>query len=213
MAIQIASPQTRNNPLTIKLPVATPVKATIQVPMGYATQMRVVQDLQSKQQDRIAELEQEMAELKSLKESHQVLVDRIDALEQRDRNQTVRRRECVGQLLNLRTMNQEASNAYDLRAQDIQPEDLEGVLMAYATSITSVLNHHQRVFAQMRANGQIPTYTMVPPSIVPGQAGQVPQAQQLVQPALPHLPYPPLYTPQGWCRAHGIPYRCHICGQ
>ncbi|KAF2032450.1 hypothetical protein EK21DRAFT_60733 [Setomelanomma holmii] len=184
-------------------------RSAIIVPMGYATQMRAMQDHQCKQEDRIAALEKENAELKSFKENHKDMADRVHALEQHDRNLAARRRECVSQLLNLRTMNQEASNAFDLRAQDIQPDDLEGVLMAYATSITSVLNHHQRVFGQMRANGQLPTHTMAPPSI---PVAQVLQAAPIMQTALPHFPYPPAYTPHGWCRAHNAPYRCRICG-
>ncbi|KAH7068947.1 hypothetical protein BKA63DRAFT_98241 [Paraphoma chrysanthemicola] len=212
MAVEISSPQNRKSSPTSKPPSASTLKATIQVPMGYATQMKFLLDQQSKQHDRIAELEQENDELRTLKDTQKSLLDRIDTLEQRDRNLNARRRECVGQLLNLRTMNQEASNAFDLRAQDIQPDDLEGVLMAYATSITSILNHHQRVFGQMRANSQLPTYTMAPPTIMSVPVAPMPQLQQATK-TLPHLPYPPLYTPQGWCRAHNMPYRCRICGQ
>jgi hypothetical protein len=85
------------------------------VPMGFAAQIRALQVAQREQAVRLATLEQENADLKAFKESAQDFFDRIDALEQQNTHLATRRRECVAQLLNLRTLHQEASNAFDLR--------------------------------------------------------------------------------------------------
>jgi hypothetical protein len=177
------------------------------VPMGFAAQIRALQDVQREQADRIACLEKENMELKAFQASTQELLARIDALEQHNMHLTTRRRECVGQLLNLRTHHQDASNAFLLRSQDIQPDDLEGILSAYATSMTMVVNHHQRAFGQLRSgrnNTMHQNYSMAAPGLPLTYATESTPISYA---------YPPKYNPAGYCWAHHIPYCCHACGR
>ncbi|KAH7394886.1 hypothetical protein DE146DRAFT_764497 [Phaeosphaeria sp. MPI-PUGE-AT-0046c] len=170
------------------------------MPMGFAGQLKAIQDNQRHQEQRITELELENAQLRaSQTRTHEDLLARIIAVEEHNTNQGARRREAVSQLLNLRTHHQEAANAFQLRSQDIQPENLEGMFVVYANSVTTVMNHHQRVLSQLRSyNGSNPTYathisTMHPQNV--------------------HGAYPTAYTAAGYCRAHNIPYYCRTCGQ
>lgn len=160
----------------------------------------MIQENQHRQEQRITELEHENAQLRtSQTQSQEDLLARITALEEQNANQAARRREAVSQLLNLRTHHQEAANAFQLRSQDVQPDDLEGMLSVYANSVTTVMNHHQRVLGQLRSyNGQNPTYSTQMPAMYPQQV---------------HGTYPMAYTPQGYCRAHNLPYWCRACGQ
>jgi hypothetical protein len=170
------------------------------MPMGFGAQLKIIQDNQHRQEQRITELEHENAQLRaSQTKSQEEMLARITALEEQDANHAARRREAVSQLLNLRTHHQEAANAFQLRSQDIQPDDLEGMLSVYANSVTTVMNHHQRVLGQWRSyNGLNPTYSTQFPAMHPQQV---------------HGAYPMAYTAQGYCRAHNVPYWCRACGQ
>jgi hypothetical protein len=189
----------------VTAPTLEAVHAPMTVPMGFAAQIRALQVAQREQAVRLATLEQENADLKAFKESAQDFFDRIDALEQQNTHLATRRRECVAQLLNLRTLHQEASNAFDLRAQDIQPDDLEETLTAYTTSITSVVNHHQRAIGALRSKHH------VMPSYAPHVYAL--SAQYPNTPTQMSYPYPLLYNQWGYCRVHNAHYRCQICGQ
>lgn len=201
------------------VPALQAAHVPITIPMGFAAQIRALQIAQREQAVRLATLEQENAylrainatskqenaDLKAFKESARNLVDRVNALEEHNTHMAARRRECVTQLLSLRTLHQEASNAFDLRAQDIQPEYLEGTLTAYTTSITSVVNHHQRALGALRSKNYVsPTYAP------PVYTTPAPYPDTLTQAS--YL-YPSLYNQWGYCRVHNVPSRCRICGQ
>jgi hypothetical protein len=159
--------------------------------------------VQRDQAERIATLETENASLKKSQSDTTHLVERIQALEQHNAYLAARRRELVGQLSNLRTLHQEADNAFQMRAVDIQPEDLEGMLGVYSTMMTTAMHHHQRALAQMRANTKhIPSYMSV-----------VAQTQASVMPAPVWYAYPPAYSEQGYCFAHNMPYCCRFCSK
>jgi hypothetical protein len=96
--------------------------------MGFAGQLRAIQDAHRAQIDRIATLEKQNAELKSSQADMQDLFTRITAMEEYNENLAARRREAVGQLLNLRFLHQEAGNAFILRSQNIQPDNFEGMV-------------------------------------------------------------------------------------
>jgi hypothetical protein len=172
------------------------------VPMGFAGQLRTLQEAQRDQAERIARLEQENAELKIFKDSMSNVLARIEELEQYNAYLAARRREAVGQLNNLRTLNQEADNAFQMRTSDIQPEDLEGMLCVYGIMLTTAMNHHQRALGQMRANSQLPAY-----------AAPLPQGQQAIMPMPYRHVYPPAYHQNGYCVAHNMPYCCRMCGK
>ncbi|OAK93477.1 hypothetical protein IQ06DRAFT_321658 [Phaeosphaeriaceae sp. SRC1lsM3a] len=178
-------------------PLPSPIAT---MPMGFAGQLKAIQDNQRRQEQRITELEHENAQLRAAQRKLQEeMTARITTLEEHNANQAARRRETVCQLLNLRTHHQEATNAFQMRSQDIQPDDLEGMLSVYANSITTVMNHHQRILSQLRSyNGYNPTYATQVPSMHPQQGQSV---------------YPMAYTATGYCRAHNIPYWCRTCGQ
>ncbi|CAG5163510.1 uncharacterized protein ALTATR162_LOCUS6488 [Alternaria atra] len=173
------------------------------VPMGFAGQLQAVKEVQQEQVERIAKLEQENADLKDFKLSVIDIADRIQALEQHKAYIAARRREAVGQLLNMRTLHQEADNAFQLRTSDMQPDDLEGILGVYGTMLTTTMNHHQRVLGQIRANGQFPAYT------TPVQQTQ----QSVAVPMQYRYVYPPAYSEYGYCHAHNMPYCCRICSK
>ncbi|KAF2129391.1 hypothetical protein P153DRAFT_375874 [Dothidotthia symphoricarpi CBS 119687] len=177
------------------------------MPMGFAAQIKVLQETQREQAERIAFLEQENAELKASEDQN--LVARIDALERHNVHLTARRKEAVAQLLNLRTLHQEANNAFHLRSIDIQPDDLEGVLVVYGTSITSVVNHHQRALAHLSVGSQL--------AQTPMYSTTAPYPRYINQGCLPTSPmpigyaYPAAYAQSGYCLAHNIPYPCRMC--
>jgi hypothetical protein len=175
--------------------------------MGFAGQLRVIQDTQRAQEDRITALEKENAELKASQAETQGLIARVTAVEEYNADLAARRREAVSQLLNLRTLHQEASNAFILRSQDIQPDDFEGMVRVYASSVMTVMNHHQRVLGQLSVNGQISNYATQNSyaACAPNSNYTYPQQGNPV--------YPMAYDQNGYCRAHRAPYCCRTCGQ
>ncbi|EDU42133.1 hypothetical protein PtrSN002B_011160 [Pyrenophora tritici-repentis] len=187
----------------------SPTHAPMTVPMGFGAQLRALQDAQREQTERIEVLERENAELKEYKDQVNAILDRVQdrvhTLEQYSAYLASRRREVVSQLTNLRTLHQEADNAFQVRTADIQPDDLEGMLGSYGTMITTAMNHHQRVLGQMRMNGQFPPYT------TPLQHSQYPQ--RMISAAPYHNQYPSAYSSYGYCYAHNMPYCCVVCGQ
>lgn len=183
--------------------IPNPGQAQMIVPMGFAAQLRALQEVQQAQTERIANLEQENAHLKDFKKSMIDIADRIRVLEQHKAYISARRREAVAQLGNMRTLHQEADNAFQLRTCDMQPDDLEGMLGVYGTMLTTAMNHHQCVLGQMRANGHFPAYTT-----------PVPQTQQSVAvPTQYRHAYPAAYSEYGYCYAHNMPYCCRICSK
>ncbi|KAJ4403275.1 hypothetical protein N0V91_006678 [Didymella pomorum] len=164
------------------------------IPMGFGAQIKALQEAQREQADRITALERENAALKVSQQPSPKLLARIEALEAHNVHLTVRRKEAVAQLLNLRTLHQESANAFLVRAADIESDDLEGMLGVYGTSMTTVVNQHQRVLGQMRMNGQVNA------SLVYGCY------------PVSHA-YPPNYNQAGYCHAHHLPYPCRVCGQ
>jgi hypothetical protein len=175
--------------------------------MGFAGQLRAIQDAQRTQADRIAALEKQNAELKSSQAEMQGFLTRIAAIEEHNKDLAARRREAVGQLLNLRSLHQEAGNAFILRSQDIQPDDFEGMVQVYASSVMTVMNHHQRVLGQLSVNGQIQNYATQSSYAACAPNGTYTHHQQ------GSAVYPAAYNQAGYCRAHGVPYCCRICGQ
>lgn len=162
--------------------------------MGFGAQIKALQETQLAQASRITSLELENATLKALTQRLSDLLARIELLEQQNAHLTTRRKEAVTQLMNMRTLHQEASNAFLVRASDIEPDDLEGMLGVYGTSVTTVLNLHQRALAQMR-NGQVGVYGAAGVGCPVGYA------------------YPAGYGQSGYCLGHQIPYPCRVCGQ
>jgi hypothetical protein len=182
--------------------IPNPGHSQMMVPMGFAAQLRAVQEIQQEQAERISRLEQENADLRNFERSVIDVADRVRALEQHKAYIAARRREAVGQLLNMRTLHQEADNAFQLRTSDMQPDDLEGILGVYGTMLTTTMNHHQRVLAQTRANGHFPTY-----------ATPIPQTQQVTAPMQYRHAYSAAYSEHGYCYAHNMPYHCRVCSK
>ncbi|KAI4908120.1 hypothetical protein J4E90_008744 [Alternaria incomplexa] len=175
--------------------------AQLIVPLGFAAQLRAVQEAQQEQAERIAKLEQENAELKDFAKRIVDIADRVQALEEREAYRAARRREAVSLLSNMRTLHQEADNGFQQRTVDMQPDDLEGMLGAYGIMLTTAMNNHQRMLGQMRANGQFPAYTT-----------PVPQTRQVLAPVQRLHGYPPAYSEPRLCHAHSLPY-CRVCGK
>ncbi|KAF3033182.1 hypothetical protein E8E12_002184 [Didymella heteroderae] len=178
------------------------------IPMGFGAQIKALQEAQREQADRINALERENAALKRSQQPSPDLFARIEALEAHNAHLTARRKEAVAQLLNLRTLHQESANAFLVRATDIEDDDLEGMLGVYGTSMTTVLNQHQRALGQMRMNGHMNAplaYGIAAggPAGVPHAAGCYPVSYA----------YPPTYNQTGYCHAHSQPYPCRVCGQ
>ena len=181
-------------------PPPAAVTTTLTIPMGFGAQIKALQEAQRSQAERIAALERENIALRASKEQPSPdLIARIEALEQHNVHLTTRRKEAVAQLLNLRTLHQEASNAFLLRASDIESDDLEGMLGVYGTSMTTVINQHQRALAQMRTGGYLPVYSTGAPRGVGCYSV--------------NYAYPPNYNQAGYCHAHCLPYPCRVCGQ
>jgi hypothetical protein len=194
------SPSLKATPVTAASP--PPAHAPMTVPMGFAGQLRALQEAQREQAERISNLEQENAELRTFKDSMGGVLAQIEELERHNAYLAARRREAVSQLNNLRTLHQEADNAFQMRTSDMQPEDLEGMVCMWGTMVTTAMNHHQRVLGQMRASGQLPAYST-----------PVPQCQPSIIPVPYRHLYPPAYSHNGYCFAHNMPYCCHICGK
>ncbi|KAI4658326.1 uncharacterized protein J4E79_007308 [Alternaria viburni] len=131
------------------------------VPLGFAAQLRAVQEAQQEQAERIAKLEQENADLKDFKERIIDIADRVQALEQREAYRAARRREAVGLLSNMRTLHQEADNGFQQRTVDMQPDDLEGMLGAYGIMLTTAMNNHQRMLGQMQTEVKEPLFLRI----------------------------------------------------
>jgi hypothetical protein len=181
---------------------------TMTIPMGFGAQIKALQEAQREQADRITALERENAVLKGSQQLSPDLLARIEALEAHNAHLTARRKEAVAQLLNLRTLHQESANAFLVRAADIESDDLEGMLGVYGTSMTTVVNQHQRVLGQMRMNGQVNA------SLMYGTAAYGPASMPHASGCYPvsHV-YPPNYNQTGYCHAHQLPYPCRVCGQ
>ncbi|EUC38225.1 hypothetical protein COCCADRAFT_79749, partial [Bipolaris zeicola 26-R-13] len=163
----------------------------IAIPLGFGAQLRVLQQIQTDQTTRISSLERENLSLKSLIST---LTSRVEALEAHNASLAARRRELVAQLSSLRTLNQEADNAFQMRSADIQQEDLEGMLAVHSVMVATAVNQHQRALAQLRIG-------MQGGAVVYGQQGGVRYA------------YPPAYSDLGYCFQHNMPYCCQICGK
>ncbi|EUC42291.1 hypothetical protein COCMIDRAFT_67431, partial [Bipolaris oryzae ATCC 44560] len=163
------------------------------VPLGFAAQLRVLHQIQLDHSLRILALESENSSLKTLTTD---LTSRIEALEAHNAHLAARRRELVSQLNNLRTLNQEADNAFQMRSADIQGGDLEGMLAVHSAMVATAVNHHQRALAQLRAGmqGGVAVY---------GQQGQ----------GGVRYAYPPGYSELGYCFQHNMPYCCQVCGK
>ncbi|KAF5847435.1 hypothetical protein GGP41_000166 [Bipolaris sorokiniana] len=99
-----------------------PSSIPITIPLGFAAQLRILQQTQRDDSLRISALESENSSLKTLTAT---LTSHIEALEAHNAYLVSRRRELVSQLINLRTLNQEADNMFQMRSVDIQGEDLE----------------------------------------------------------------------------------------
>jgi hypothetical protein len=187
----------------------TPAPSPTEPTPDLATRLQALEGVYNTQEARIATLEHENAALKAAQTKAADLFAQITTMEQYNANVAARRREAVSQLLNHRTLHQAASNAFQLRSQDIQPDDLEGVLVAYANSVSAVLNHHQHALGQLGANKQYATTQTMPAANLhlPARGYE----QQHITPA--HGSYPRAYAAAGWCRAHNLAYPCRMCGQ
>lgn len=152
-----------------------------------------------RQGEYITRLEQESAELKHAQNE---MTDCIRMLEHHNAQLGARRKELVAQLSNLRTLNQDADNAFLMRKVDVEPDNLEAMLGIHNTMITTAINHQQHMLAQFRARHQAPVYV-----------AHAPQYQAPVPaPAYRHA-YPAGYSEHGYCYAHNSPYCCRICSK
>lgn len=104
--------------------------------MGFAGQIKVLEKRQQELADVISDIKKESEEKDTTIDT---LATRVEVLERANKTLLSRRREAVSQLINLRTGHQEAANAFQLRTNDIQPEDLEGVLVAWGTTINTIM--------------------------------------------------------------------------
>ncbi|EOA87616.1 uncharacterized protein SETTUDRAFT_161147 [Exserohilum turcica Et28A] len=183
-----------------------PVPTLMSHPTGVASQTQPVQQMEHKLPDHssrtgeyITRLEQESAELKHAQNE---MTDCIRMLEHHNAQLGARRKELVAQLSNLRTLNQDADNAFLMRKVDVEPDNLEAMLGIHNTMITTAINHQQHMLAQFRARHQAPVYV-----------AHAPQYQAPVPaPAYRHA-YPAGYSEHGYCYAHNSPYCCRICSK
>lgn len=116
--------------------IPTPSLSATFPPMGFAGQLKTLEKRQQELVDIVGTMKQESEE-KDAKIAY--LASRVEALERVNETLDSRRREAVSQLLNLRTRHQEAASAFIMRTNDIQPEDLEGMLVAWGTTINTVM--------------------------------------------------------------------------
>ncbi|KAJ4985828.1 hypothetical protein SVAN01_08626 [Stagonosporopsis vannaccii] len=182
-----------SGPLSPPLPptTATPTTTTTHaLPLGFCTQLKALQETQLQLTQRITALERENAALKAgqrppLPTLHS-LDSRISALESHTRHLALRRREAVSTLLNLRSLNLDAANAFQLRAEDIQDDDLEGMLGVWAMSVMTVVSGLQVGVGQLSGRG-----------VLGGRGPWI---------------YPRGYVEGGWCVAHRAVYPCPVCG-
>ncbi|KAF2993262.1 hypothetical protein E8E13_001207 [Curvularia kusanoi] len=125
----------------------------------------------------------------------QDLLSRIQALEQRDARLTARRKEALKELFNLRTLNAEAANAFQQRAAKLEEDDFEGMIIAWATSVSTTHNQTQFSVANMR-----------------NQLQEVVRGNPTARGPPEGFAYPPHYQLAGHCHAHKWPYPCKFCG-
>ncbi|KAH7551723.1 hypothetical protein PSV09DRAFT_2183893 [Bipolaris maydis] len=187
------------NPLTPSLDTSLltstpPSTIPTTIPLGFAAQLRRLQNFQEDHTSRISALERETSSLKALTAT---LTARIEALEAHNAYLASRRRELVAQLNNLRTLNQQADNAFQMRSVDIQPDDLERMLSLHSAMVTTAVNQHQRALAQLRASMHVGAAAVYAKQ---GQGGV-------------RYTYPPAYSEQGYCFQHNMPYCCQVCGK
>lgn len=243
-----------------------PEHITIAVPLGFAGQLRVLQQAERdqaqlnhdqaalnrelaermhSQTERIAMLEanlatamRDQAERIAILENHIAglanqdqriatvetimtgLVERVERLEQYNEHLLVRRKEVVGQLLNLRTLHLDADNAFMMRASDIQSDDLEGVLALCNTQIITTMSHLQRALAQLRTTSQhtvvqVPMYHTQPqqgPAVPPALATPPVVHHHVMAPRTGRW-YPHWYSKGGYCMKHNTAFPCFTCGK
>jgi hypothetical protein len=116
--------------------IPTPSLSATFPPMGFAGQLKALEKHQQELTNVVGAMKQECEE-KDAKIAY--LTSRVEALERVNETLDSRRREAVSQLLNLRTRHAEAANAFIMRTNDIQPDDLEGMLIAWGTTINTVM--------------------------------------------------------------------------
>jgi hypothetical protein len=187
------------------------------VPMGFATQIKVLQESQLEQARRINNLTSKNVELEGIAKSVTELIARIEklekhneklqgtsksvpkltarieALEKHNKELRVQRTEAVRQFQTLRTLHKKLDYALDTRAQALKPDDLEGMLCIYGYSLNSVISHQQH------------NVTLL------AQSTSAKQNHQVATTGPVGYSYPPAYNPQGYCYAHAMPYHCQIC--
>lgn len=133
------------------------------------------------------------------------LKSRIEALESHTNHLTHRRREAVATLLSLRTLHQESANAFQVRAEDVQDDDLESMLGVWGTSIVTVLVGVQMALGQMRGAYRGGVMGMV------GGAGTMAVGAVGGSMGEGGWVYPRGYAANGYCVAHRVAYRCRVC--
>lgn len=152
---------------------------------------------------------------------------RVAALESANAALSSRRREVVTQFTQLQSLHQEAANAFQIRSQDVGPEDIEGILGVWAGSVNLSLNHHQRILGRVVQGGGLQIGQTGGLGLPVGYSqwygvpngmqeyAQAPQIQQVGGQVgqQGEWQYPAAYSEQGYCRSHRIPYACHMCGQ
>ncbi|OAL45395.1 hypothetical protein IQ07DRAFT_520187 [Pyrenochaeta sp. DS3sAY3a] len=175
----------------------SPSPPIMAVPMGFATQIKVLQESQLEQARHINNLTSKNVELEGITKitakSVSKLNARILALEKHNKELRVQRIEAVRQLQTLRTLHKKLDYALDTRAQALKPDDLEGMLCIYGYSLNSVIGHQQHNVTKLEQKASEKQAYHVAPV---GPAGYA---------------YPPAYSPDGYCYAHGMPYHCQIC--
>ncbi|KAH9881797.1 hypothetical protein J1614_000968 [Plenodomus biglobosus] len=188
-----------------------------------------VADLSAYPDDRLATLQNtinaQAARIASLERTEQDNVrlsrelgearDRIEAIERHHACLHARRREAVAQFLNMRPLHYESANTFEMRARDIQLDDLESMLTLYGNTVMTVINAQQRAiaFLSQRVQQQTPE-----PSLRFLQTSQyaVPStsATQPVDRATPiSYAYPAGYMQNGYCLSHRMAYPCSTCGR
>ncbi|KAL6702564.1 hypothetical protein ACN47E_001347 [Coniothyrium glycines] len=187
--------------MAIENHLPTNARGSLVVPLGFAAQIKSLHDSQQEQTRRISELEAENRALKGMQDDLDRLVARVEQLERSNARFSDRRRAAVSHFLNLRTLHQDASNAFVIRTRDIQSDDLEGILCVFGTCQTTVMNDHHHALARIHANVQSGSY---PPLYT--------QTGQSVSPTPLYYAYPTKYTSSGYCLAHTCPYPCRACG-
>lgn len=178
-----------------------------------------------------------LARIETLEKRLEISDQRVESLQNKNEHLAARRREAVAQLLNFRVLHQEAANAFQVRASDIQEDDLEGMIGVYGSTVTNVLNQHQHQLAQVRGTLSTTTYkettynasTYNPPyntssynaapyNTTPyptaGHNTAAPIGPATTQASAHHMQSngpSHAYNPYGYCYVHGV-HRCRFCG-